>query len=219
VGDHELSYEALSTAISLYRQPLKARELEKTELPRGISVVLRIAAEGQAQAGSAAEAMGTTVEELYQACLFYLQTIMLHPNAGDARLLGLSEPVDPHALRDHKRLILKWLHPDRNRNNWENKLFLRVHAAIVRLEKKIQEPTPAVIVTRKKKASVPSRYLLHSLDIQGKKTPQSLSSRFMRHSVMAKVMLAVVALAISAVTFIAISTEGRGLQFLYEASN
>lgn len=138
-------YAALSSAISLYRQPMLARKLIKFELPVGMALVLKIAAEGAEAASTFAGQFGVSADELYQACLLYLQTVVFHQQASDTRLLALTEPLDHSELKAHKRMIYKWLHPDRNHNSWENKLFLRVKAAIVRLEKRA-EPLGAVMI-------------------------------------------------------------------------
>lgn len=133
-----IANQALRSALAVYRQPAQARRMEQLPLPLGIADVLRIAAEGIGTAAQHAAAAGSTSHELHAAAIFYLETILFHPSASDARLLALSVPIDRARLRDHKRLILKWLHPDRNHNAWENKLFLKVEAAASRLESALE---------------------------------------------------------------------------------
>ncbi|MDE2445260.1 MAG: hypothetical protein KGO94_03715 [Alphaproteobacteria bacterium] len=192
--------------------------MEKSKLPEGVTTVLRVAAEGKVLAGELAASVGSSADELYQACLFYLQTVVFHPHASDAYLLALPEVFEPQALREHKRLILKWLHPDRNHNNWENRLFLRVHAAILRLEKKMQV-TGETEFPALRKQKVPSQYLLRKLDGQSKKAPRTWHEGLLRHSGLIKVLLAITVVTIGLVSFYAITTEGHGLQMFFEASN
>jgi hypothetical protein len=139
VSEPSVSLDAIRVAVLLYRQPLLARKMIKSPLPLGMGEVLRIAAEGIGRAALNCSQVGATAEELAQACVVYLQTVVCHPEASDTRLLALSEPVTAEELRDHKRLYFKWLHPDRNHNAWESRLFLRLKAATLRLEKSFNQ--------------------------------------------------------------------------------
>ena len=208
---------ALKCAIALYRQPTLARNLVHSDLPEGITDVFRIAAEGTDSAGLFADAQGATPQEVHQACLLYLQTVVCHPNARDIRLLGLSEPIVQQKLREHKRLILKWLHPDRNHNSWESKLFLRVQAAAVRLEQSLNGD-PLVVVTPMLRR-VSTRRLQYTLE-----SPRNNESRskpwlrfFDRRAIAVLLVLMVLAAGIFAVLMVA--TDGHGLGFSNEAAN
>ena len=86
---------ALRNALALYRQPVQARSMDRQILPDGILDLLRIAAEGEVTAGQYAPAAGSTPGELHAAAIFYLQTVVFHHSASDARLLALSSPIDP----------------------------------------------------------------------------------------------------------------------------
>ena len=67
--------------------------------------------------------------------------MVFHHHASDCRLLGLHEQASYDDIRSNKRLLLKWLHPDRNHNSWETKLFHRVQAAVDRLENEPDDKT------------------------------------------------------------------------------
>ena len=162
--ENSVAHLALRNAVTLYRQPVQARSLERQALPEGIAQLLRIAAEGEATAAQFSAAAGSSPSELHAAAIFYLQTIVFHHSASDARLLALSTPIDQARLKDHKRLILKWLHPDRNHNSWESKLFLRVQAAALRLENGRSVEAPPY----KPRRSV--LRLLHNLNIVEKRS-------------------------------------------------
>jgi hypothetical protein len=134
--------DAIEAALALYRQPSLARQMEHAELPAGMIDVLRVAAAPLEDTQSVADDLGADAQELFDASLFFLQTSLFHPGANDARIMALGADATPAQLRDHKRLLLKWLHPDRNRNNWENKLFNRALDAATRLEHAFCEGLP-----------------------------------------------------------------------------
>jgi hypothetical protein len=129
-----LASDAIEAALALYRQPALKAKMAQAPLPSGITDVLRIAASPIEDVEVMARAIGSDARELIAASVLYLQTVLFHNHAGDARLMGLHEDATAVQLRDHKRLILKWLHPDRNRNSWETKLFKRALDASERLE-------------------------------------------------------------------------------------
>lgn len=140
--------DAIEAALALYRQPSLARQMEHAELPAGMIDVLRVAAAPLEDVQGSADDLGADAQELFDACLFFLQTALFYPGANDARIMALGADAIPAQLRDHKRLILKWLHPDRNRNNWENKLFNRALDAATRLEQAFSEGLPIDLTTR-----------------------------------------------------------------------
>jgi hypothetical protein len=148
--------DAIEAVLALYRQPGLARQMEHAELPAGMIDVLRIAAGPLEDVQGLAHYLGADAQELFDASLFFLQTSLFHPRASDARIMALGVDATATQLRDHKRLILKWLHPDRNRNNWENKLFNRALDAATRLEHAFSEDFPVDL-----SAQVPRNSALH----------------------------------------------------------
>jgi hypothetical protein len=127
--------KAIDAAVTLYRQPGLARRMEKSLLPEGISEVLRIVAGASDIPQEICDEHGMPPSELYLACVFFMQTVVFHQRASDLRMLGFSSTPTLKQLKDHKRYLLMWLHPDRNRNSWESKLFERAFAAIERMER------------------------------------------------------------------------------------
>jgi hypothetical protein len=140
--------DAIERALELYRQPNRARHMERADLPAGMIDVLRIAAGSVEDTQNMALELGADAYELFNASLFFLQSTLFHPRASDARIMALSDNATAQQLRDHKRLILKWLHPDRNRNNWESKLFNRALDAATRLELAFSEGLPVDLMAQ-----------------------------------------------------------------------
>jgi len=95
--------EALRQALRLARQPELRDALRASPLPEGMSALIRIA--GNESHGSALERHAASV---------FLQEICLFEGADIRRRLGLTLADDHLAARKHHRLLMKWLHPDRN---------------------------------------------------------------------------------------------------------
>lgn len=68
---------------------------------------------------------------------------MLVPRADDFRLFGVEATAAAEELRDNRRWLLKWLHPDRNGGDWEHEQFVRICAAWDRIEHHTATSRPA----------------------------------------------------------------------------
>jgi len=91
--------------------------LRDGELPSDVEFLLRIVA-GDDQALS--DAMRTTAlpESAVRASVsFYVEQILLHPDADSYRALGAGPEATIDQLRRNMALLLRWLHPDREANS------------------------------------------------------------------------------------------------------
>jgi hypothetical protein len=208
---------ALKTALQLYRQPILARKMTHVGLPEGIWDVLKIAAEGEDWAARSADSLGSTAREVHEACMFYLQTVVFYQNASDERLLGLTEPVNAQTLRDHKRMILKWLHPDRNHNSWESKLFLRVQMAAGRLEKSLRNPELQIAQPLRKRNG--AKLMQNASNKRAERMPKTGFLQSLLEHKKASTIFVMFALAICVLLAVLAASEFRDLDFLYEAAN
>jgi hypothetical protein len=121
--------QAKEIALDVFRQPILARHQRRLPLPEGMLDVIQIAA-GQTSADMN-EAQSQTMQE---AAVFFLQQVLMSSENDKLRLLGLNPGATLDTVREHRRWLLKWLHPDRNHNKWESTLFARVNAAAADLE-------------------------------------------------------------------------------------
>jgi DnaJ domain len=128
------SRNALGVALDLFRRPIGVRDQQKQILPNDVITVIRIAAGDAVETSRFGGDHDKRVLEIQEACIFYVQQILFHPGADDYRILGLSPGATSKQIQEHKRMLLKWLHPDRNHNTWEQKHFNRVIAAAENLE-------------------------------------------------------------------------------------
>jgi hypothetical protein len=128
------SSDSIRLALELYKNPTLSRSVMSRPIPPDLLSVLRVVGGSENDRIKASALQDTSPELLRNACAFYLQSLMFGGRSSDKRLLGLPAHFSVETLRLHKRLILKWLHPDVNSNKWENQLCNRVVDAAARLE-------------------------------------------------------------------------------------
>jgi len=122
--------EALDVALGLLRAPALRTALRARPLPGGVGEVLAIASGSADSARSAAERTGYGEAELVEAARFYVQQVLLTEDADAYRVLGAAREADHATLRDHHRMLLRWLHPDRSEGaQWDSALSTRVNQA------------------------------------------------------------------------------------------
>ena len=126
--------EATNIALDLFRSPAMAPAMRSAPLPKGMLTLIRIAAGSETETATLVFELGRSSNEVREAAAFFLQQVLFHRKSDDFRLLGLSPGASPEQIREHKRWLLKWLHPDRNHNKWESALFQRVVKAAENLE-------------------------------------------------------------------------------------
>jgi hypothetical protein len=107
------SPEALEAALAMLRRPQLARLAQRSSLPRGVTLLLEVAA-GEENALEEARALtGRREELLISAASFFVEQVLLTRRSDSYRIFGASSDASPAELRRHMALILKWLHPDR----------------------------------------------------------------------------------------------------------
>ena len=109
---------AIDMALDLARMPAFAPSMSASPLPTDVLEVIRIAAESPDACQAAALATGESEPVLVEAARFYLQQVLFRDEADCYRLLGIRPDEPREAARDHMRLLLRWLHPDRN-GSWD----------------------------------------------------------------------------------------------------
>lgn len=118
--------QAMSYAIEAFRSPSRFRSLSRDPLPPGMLTVIKAAAGDEATLAESATASSLDKADIQEAAKHYLFQVLLDADGKDLRLLGLCAGADPKNIKDHKRWLLKWLHPDRNPSTWEQALFLKI---------------------------------------------------------------------------------------------
>ena len=117
---------ALDVALDMVQRPLLARQVQSQPLPEGVIQLIRIAAESEEDIVWASRTRARPPAEIREAAILFLQQVLFHPRADNLRLMGLGPAASLGDLHEHRKWLLKWLHPDRNPDKWESQLFKRV---------------------------------------------------------------------------------------------
>jgi hypothetical protein len=144
--------QAIDAAINLYRRPNLVRAERRKALPENTLSLIRIASGGDIAPEFLTTDRAKSVEEARDASVFYIQQVLLSPKSDEYRQLGLTDQATSQQITEHKRYMLKWLHPDRNPNKWESALFQRVVNAAAKLE----NHSVAAVITSNRKAKIDS---------------------------------------------------------------
>ena len=133
---------AIELALDIYRHPSKVGAVRRAALPMDVLKLVRIVAGGDDEIAAQNLTDQKSPAEMRDAAVFFIQQIMFQSGNAPHRILGLSEDASPQQIKDHKRLLLKWLHPDRNQSKWEGVYFQRVLQAAQSVE---GPPTNALV--------------------------------------------------------------------------
>ena len=103
---------ALGAAIGLLHMPSRVRLVRAAPLPVGVLALLRIAAGDEEAMREATEFAGRSRDVIGEAVRFFIEQILLAPDADSYRVLGASPEATSAELRRNMALLLRWLHPD-----------------------------------------------------------------------------------------------------------
>ena len=104
--------EAFRLAIDLMHSPSQVRFLRSAPLPDDVLSLVRIAAGDEEAISAAADATGRSREMLREAAVFFVEQVLLYPDADSYRVLGVKPDATYHELRRNMSMLLRWLHPD-----------------------------------------------------------------------------------------------------------
>lgn len=120
---------ALRVAIDLVCVPSRARIARSEPLPQGVVILLRIAAGDEAAERDAMELTGRSRDIVLKAAAFFIEQILLCPSADSYRVLGANAQATGSELRRNMALLLRWLHPDMDRQGERSVFATRVTGA------------------------------------------------------------------------------------------
>jgi hypothetical protein len=115
---------ALEAALYLMQSPSQVKLIRSRPLPDGVDVLLRIAANDTDTIRQATEWLGRSPKTIRQAAAFFIEQILFFPDADSYRVLGATSEASSGDLRRNMALLLRWLHPDVDRNS-ERSVFAR----------------------------------------------------------------------------------------------
>jgi hypothetical protein len=120
---------ALLQALALSRAPRTPRPSAGERLPEGTLQLVRIAAGEEEAIANAQAATLESAQTLREAAIFYIQQVFFAPGSNSYRVLGVDPDASDERLREHYRWLARWLHPDRNPDQWEVVFAERVNSA------------------------------------------------------------------------------------------
>ncbi len=106
---------ALRTAIDLMNTPSRVWAIRSAPLPSGMNLLLEIAVGDAVAEGNAVEITGRPAEVIRSAAVFFIEQILFYSEADSYRVLGVNPQATSSELRHNVALLLRWLHPDMER--------------------------------------------------------------------------------------------------------
>jgi hypothetical protein len=120
---------ALQVAIDLLHLPSQVRQIRSGPLPDNVLTLLRIAAGDEEAIREASALVGRSHETVHKAAAFFIEQILLSPDADSYRILGATPAASRDELRRNMALLLRWLHPDLDRRGERSMFAARVTRA------------------------------------------------------------------------------------------
>lgn len=117
---------ALLLALDFARLPGMARSLRKQALPPDLVELIRIAANCPEAGARAVQSTGVPLAAIRPAVVFYLEQMLFFPGADAYRTLGAAPGAPRDQLNQHRRWLMRWLHPDVNGAERAGQLAARV---------------------------------------------------------------------------------------------
>ncbi len=104
--------DALRAAVYLFHLQTGVRAAREQPLPGGLSLVLEVAAGETAATEAAAGRLERPAGVVRQAAEFYLEHVVLIPDADAFRTLAAARAASDQELRRNMAMLLRWAHPD-----------------------------------------------------------------------------------------------------------
>jgi DnaJ domain len=120
---------AVRVAIDIVQVPSRVRYYRLEPLPKDVLTLLRVAAGDEPAEIAAAESVGRSRSLVRAGAAFFIEQILLGPDADSYRVLGADPTATPAELRRNMALMLRWLHPDVDRQGVRSLFATRVTQA------------------------------------------------------------------------------------------
>jgi hypothetical protein len=120
---------ALEQALACHRAPALLSAAQSRPLPDSLLTLLRLAAGDRALAAQCALASGESEAEVAAAAAFFIRQVLFAPGADSYRVLGVNPDAPDDRIKEHYRWLVRWLHPDRDIDDWDSVYADRVNVA------------------------------------------------------------------------------------------
>jgi hypothetical protein len=112
-GSNDL--EAMRAAVYLFHLPAGVRSAREQPLPEGLPLLLQVAAGDDDAATVCAGRLERPVGVVRQAAAFYVEHVVMIPDADAFRTLAAGRGASDIELRRNMAMLLRWAHPDLDR--------------------------------------------------------------------------------------------------------
>lgn len=120
---------ALFEALRLLELPAGVPRARTCRFPADVGLLIRLLAGDETSLEEARHAHSEAVAVLLDAAEFYLLQVCFTPGVDSYRVLGVNRDAPSEQIREHYRLLVRWLHPDRNSDAWQTVYLDRVNQA------------------------------------------------------------------------------------------
>lgn len=120
---------ALFEALRLLELPSGVPAARTRRFPDDVGLLIRLLAGDEASLEQARQQHPAAAEVLLDAAEFYLLQVCFTPGVDSYRVLGVNRDQPLERIREHYRLLVRWLHPDRNSDAWQTVYLDRVNQA------------------------------------------------------------------------------------------
>ena len=120
---------ALNRALALLQDPRGVRPGPGDSLPADMRTLLQIVSGDPQALAQACQRCGEQADRVREAAVFYIQQVMFAPGSDSYRILGVDTRARDEQIKAHYRWLVRWLHPDRNPDEWEAIYAERVNRA------------------------------------------------------------------------------------------
>ncbi len=135
----ESGKRAIDVAVAVYKQPSQFSVPRIGNYPSCMLDIVKTAAGDEETINLISKDLNMPREAVIEICKFYLRKLLTAGDNDPFRMLALDRGATADNIKDHKRWLLKWLHPDRNSSKWESALFLMIGNAALQLEESKSE--------------------------------------------------------------------------------
>jgi hypothetical protein len=149
---------AIDIAIDARTRKTSSSLLSVGPMPDGVKDLLRIVAEGEWRTPATEHVYRKhSTEDVRSASAAFLAGTLFHQQADPYRVLGVTPDATAEEVRENKRLLLKWLHPDRNPSPGARSYLARVLEAAQAIDEGRAVPAaaaelpPRIVVTPRAK--------------------------------------------------------------------
>ncbi len=120
---------AVSYALDLVKVPAAVPAARAARFPTDITTLLRLVAMDSTTIEQSVTLTGESEAQLLDAAEFFVLQVCFTPGIDSYRILGANRDDPIARIREHYRLLVRWLHPDRNSDAWQTVFLDRVNRA------------------------------------------------------------------------------------------